>query len=295
MLVRASDSVMGMSDAGFYHRLGAGEVGHVGVARAIDDRLGPNRHQALLGGDHHAGHAVVLDDRIDGADVDQVPAADLVQGVEHGDLQVLDVAPEFVLADPHGLIAVGQELLDQQFVDRRSRLAAGPHLVDRHAQGPGAPRRRRMNGFRPAGSWRPCGPRPAPRRCRPARRRPPARPRCRAPAVETDQFGAGGRHCQAGCRSNCGPQEHSPIQTFFGCGVPHKDPHSIARARFMRYLHWFQSERRLFQALCGDRRILAVACRSSWRRTGRRRCLLPGPGPCSIQCSAWTYGRHGLT
>ncbi len=126
----------GHERAGLDHRLGPGVVGHVGVAGAVHHRLGPDGHQPLLGGDDHAGDPVVLHDGVRRADVDQVAATSFVQGVEHRDLQVLHVAPEFMLADPDRLVAIGLQFLDQQFVNRRSRLAAGPHLVDGHAQGP---------------------------------------------------------------------------------------------------------------------------------------------------------------
>ena len=44
-----------------------------------------------------------------------------------------------VLAVPDQDLPSRQDLLDNQLVNGRTWLAAGPHLVDRHAQGPGGP------------------------------------------------------------------------------------------------------------------------------------------------------------
>jgi len=118
------------------HRFGAGVAGDIGIARAVDDHFGPDRHQAPLGADNDARQATAFHDGIGRTHVDQVAAADFVQGVEQGHLQVLHVAPDFVLAEADGLVAVGLQFFDDQFVDLGSRLAAGSHLVQLHPHGP---------------------------------------------------------------------------------------------------------------------------------------------------------------
>ena len=42
-----------------------------------------------------------------------------------------------MLADPDCFVAIGRQLVDEQFVHIRAGLAVGTHLVDRHAQTPG--------------------------------------------------------------------------------------------------------------------------------------------------------------
>jgi hypothetical protein len=65
-------------------------------------------------------------------------ATDLVQGVEDGDLEVVNIAPQLVLTDPDGLVTIGPELLKNQLVDFGARFIAGTHLVDWHSQAPGS-------------------------------------------------------------------------------------------------------------------------------------------------------------
>jgi hypothetical protein len=70
--------------------------------------------------------------------VNQVFAADLIQGIEDSNLEIVNVAPQLVLTDPDGLVAVGPELLKDQIMDFRPGFAAGTHLVDWHSQAPGS-------------------------------------------------------------------------------------------------------------------------------------------------------------
>ena len=62
----------------------------------------------------------------------EVLASDLVQSIEHRHLEVLHGAVELVLTDVHSLVAVGEQLIDEQFMDRGAWLAFRPHLIDRH-------------------------------------------------------------------------------------------------------------------------------------------------------------------
>ncbi|MBA7654096.1 hypothetical protein ES703_61971 [subsurface metagenome] len=94
--------------------------------------------QSLFCGHDDADNAVAFHHGIDGLGVDQVLATHLVQGVEHRNLQIIDVAPQLVLTDPDSLVAVGLELLKDQLMHFRTRLTARTHLVDWHPQAPGS-------------------------------------------------------------------------------------------------------------------------------------------------------------
>ena len=60
---------------------------------------------------------------IDRRQMHEVFASHLVQGVEHGNLEVLDVAVQLVLPEVHGLIAIDQQFPDEQFMHHGSRSA----------------------------------------------------------------------------------------------------------------------------------------------------------------------------
>ena len=77
---------------------------------------------AVLGRYDHSDKPVIFCDRVHGLGVDQVGTSHLVERVQDGDLEVFDVAPELVLADVDGQIAIAQEFGDQQFVYDGARL-----------------------------------------------------------------------------------------------------------------------------------------------------------------------------
>jgi hypothetical protein len=116
------------------HRLGPGEESDIGIAGAIHDDLCPHLRQPLLGGHHNPGHPPTVQAVVDYLGVHEVPAGDLVQGVDHRHLEIVHVALKFVLPDADGLVAVGADTANDQIVDGRATPAPGKHLVDGHAQ-----------------------------------------------------------------------------------------------------------------------------------------------------------------
>jgi hypothetical protein len=118
-------------------RFGAGKVGNIGVARAIDGDFGVDGGEALLGGHNNADDTISFHNGIHGAGMDKVLAADFVEDIEDGDLQVLDVAAEAVASHFAGEGTIGEELSDEQLVDVGAWFVACPHVVNVHTYAEG--------------------------------------------------------------------------------------------------------------------------------------------------------------
>jgi hypothetical protein len=103
--------------AQFLHRFCAGVISHIRIAGTVDNGLGADDGRASFGCNYHACNTVTGHHGVNRARMNQVFAADLVQGIEHHNFQVINITPQLVLTDPDGLVAVGPELLKNQLVD----------------------------------------------------------------------------------------------------------------------------------------------------------------------------------